>query len=458
MFNNLSDKPLQSLKTIRGQAKITEKNIQDALSQVRIAFLEADVALSIADAFIAKVKARALGQEVTSSLNPEQTFIKIVQQELIETIGGTQAKLDFKQQPPIVILLVGLQGAGKTTTAAKLAWHLKQKHRKRVLLASVDTYRPAAIEQLSSLAQQINTPFFPVKNQQKPLAIAEDAIEEAYTSLTDIIIIDTAGRTQIDQHMMDELKALQQQTKPVETLFVVDAMTGQDAVNSIQGFTDIIDLTGIILTKADGDTRGGVALSAKAITGKPIKFMGVGEKIDALEPFHPERIASRILDMGDMLSLIEKVESQADTNKAKQLAQRIKKGKEFNFHDLADQLKQMQKLGGIKEIMSRIPGMGQQTQLIQQNFNDKTLVKMLAMIGSMTRQEKKQPGILNNSRKQRICKGSGCNISELNRLMKQQKQMTKMLHKTKNKKGMDKMMRQMQQMGVNGKQGFPGLM
>ena len=341
-----------------------------------------------------------------------------------------------------------------------------QKYRKMVLLVSVDTYRPAAIDQLASLAKQINIPFFPAQNQlstiqpSEPLSIAKNAIEEAYTSLLDMVIIDTAGRNQIDQTMMTELKSLQKETRPAETLFVVDAMTGQDAINSIQGFKDAIDLTGIILSKADGDTRGGVALSARAITGQPIKFIGVGEKIEAFEAFHPERIASRILGMGDMLSLIEKVENQIDRDKAKKLAERLKKGKTFNFNDLSDQLKQMQKLGGMNEIINKIPGIKQQAALIQQNFNDKTVNKMLAIISSMTKQERSKPSLLNNSRKQRICKGSGCDLLDLNRLLKQQKQIEKMLHKTKNKAGMEKMMRQMQQRGSMGRAGagFPGLM
>ena len=453
MFSSLSEKLLQSLKAIRGQAKITESNIQEVLAEVRVAFLEADVALRVADAFIAKVKERALGREISASLNPGQAFVQIVQQELVHVMGDAHVKLNFKQQPPVVIMLVGLQGAGKTTTAAKLALHLRQKYRKRLLLASVDVYRPAAIEQLARLAEQVKVPFFPVHDQQKPLAIAQGALEEARMGLLDIVIIDTAGRTQVDQKMMAELQLLQQNIQPIETLFVVDAMTGQDAIHSIQGFQDAVDLTGIIMTKADGDTRGGVALSARAITGKPIKFMGVGEKIEALEPFHPERIVSRILGMGDVLSLIEKVESEADQDKTKKLMQRMKKGKTFTFNDLADQLQQMQKMGGMKEFLAKIPGMKQQAQLIQQNFNDKVLLRMLAMIGSMTKQERVQPDILNHSRKNRICKGSGCDMTELNRLLKQQKQMNKMLQKVKGGKSMEKMMRQFQQ----GRQNFPGL-
>jgi signal recognition particle subunit SRP54 len=455
MFENLSDRLAQSLKKISGKASLSEKNIQETLREVRMALLEADVALPVVKDFVGHVKARALGQEVNSSLNPGQQFLKIVQNELESVMGESNESLDLAAQPPAVILLAGLQGAGKTTSVAKLSRYLKEREKKKVMVVSADVYRPAAIEQLKMLAAEVSAEFFPSQPDQKPVAIVKAAIAEAKTQFVDVLIVDTAGRLHIDGEMMSEIKEIHEVAKPVETLFVIDAMIGQDAVNTAQAFNEALPLTGIILTKVDGDARGGAALSVRHITGKPIKFLGVGEKTDALEPFHPERIASRILGMGDVLSLIEDVERKVDKKKAEKLAEKVIKGKRFDLEDLRDQLQQMKNMGGMAGLMDKLPGMGNMAQMAQQANASNQFERMECIIDSMTPKERSNPDILNGSRKRRITMGSGTSIQDLNRLLKQHKQMGKMMKKMKGK-GMQNMMRGMSGMMGSGEGNPPG--
>jgi len=455
MFENLSDRLAQSLKKISGKASLSEKNIQETLREVRMALLEADVALPVVKDFVGHVKDRALGQEVNSSLNPGQQFLKIVQNELESVMGESNESLDLAAQPPAVILLAGLQGAGKTTSVAKLSRYLKEREKKKVMVVSADVYRPAAIEQLKMLAAEVSAEFFPSQPDQKPVAIVKAAIAEAKTQFVDVLIIDTAGRLHIDGEMMSEIKEIHEVAKPVETLFVIDAMIGQDAVNTAKAFNEALPLTGIILTKVDGDARGGAALSVRHITGKPIKFLGVGEKTDALEPFHPERIASRILGMGDVLSLIEDVERKVDKKKAEKLAEKVIKGKRFDLEDLRDQLQQMKNMGGMAGLMDKLPGMGNMAQMAQQANASNQFERMECIIDSMTPKERSNPDILNGSRKRRITMGSGTSIQDLNRLLKQHKQMGKMMKKMKGK-GMQNMMRGMSGMMGSGEGNPPG--
>lgn len=455
MFENLSDRLAQSLKKISGKASLSEKNIQETLREVRMALLEADVALPVVKDFVGHVKDRALGQEVNSSLNPGQQFLKIVQNELESVMGESNESLDLAAQPPAVILLAGLQGAGKTTSVAKLSRYLKEREKKKVMVVSADVYRPAAIEQLKMLAAEVSAEFFPSQPDQKPVAIVKAAIAEAKTQFVDVLIVDTAGRLHIDGEMMSEIKEIHEVAKPVETLFVIDAMIGQDAVNTAQAFNEALPLTGIILTKVDGDARGGAALSVRHITGKPIKFLGVGEKTDALEPFHPERIASRILGMGDVLSLIEDVERKVDKKKAEKLAEKVIKGKRFDLEDLRDQLQQMKNMGGMAGLMDKLPGMGNMAQMAQQANASNQFERMECIIDSMTPKERSNPDILNGSRKRRITMGSGTSIQDLNRLLKQHKQMGKMMKKMKGK-GMQNMMRGMSGMMGSGEGNPPG--
>lgn len=443
MFQSLTERLTDALKAISGQAKLTEDNIKGTLREVRMALLEADVALPVVKEFIDRVKERAIGSEVMSSLSPGQAFLKIVNSELVNVMGETNESLDLSVQPPAVVLMAGLQGAGKTTSVAKLARFLKEREKKSVLVVSADVYRPAAIKQLETLASDVDVEFFPSSSDQKPVDIANAAIAHAKKSVVDVVIVDTAGRLAIDEAMMQEIQALHAAISPVETLFVVDAMTGQDAANTAKAFHDALPLTGVILTKADGDARGGAALSVRHITGKPIKFIGMGEKTDALEPFHPDRIASRILDMGDVLSLIEEAERKIDKQKAEKLAKKIKKGKSFDLEDFRDQLQQMKKLGGMAGLMDKLPGMGQMGQLAQQQVNDTMLVQMEAIINSMTPRERSHPDIISGSRKRRITQGSGTQVQDLNRLLKQHKQMQKMMKKMKGKGGMSRLMRGM---------------
>jgi signal recognition particle subunit SRP54 len=456
MFENLTERLSKTLRHITGQARLTEENVQEAMREVRMALLEADVALPVVKVFVDAVKQRAVGQEVSRSLSPGQMFVKIVKDELEQVMGGANERLDLAVQPPAVVLMAGLQGAGKTTSSAKLARYLKEKEKKKVLLVSADVYRPAAIKQLEMLAQEVGAGFFPSSADQQPVAIAQGAIDHARVKFFDVVIVDTAGRLHIDDAMMEEIKALHAAVKPVETLFVVDAMTGQDAANTAKAFSDALPLTGVVLTKADADTRGGAALSVRHITGKPIKFLGVGEKTVALDPFHPDRIASRILGMGDILSLIEDAEHKIDKVKAEKLAKKIKKGKGFDLEDLRDQLQQMKSMGGIASMLDKLPGLGGMTQMAQQQVDNRQFVRMEAIIGSMTPAERRDPDILNGSRKRRICQGSGTDIQDLNRVLKQHKQMQKMMKKMSSKGGMANMMRGLGGMpGMGGRGGFP---
>ena len=458
MFENLTQRLSQSLRSISGQARLTDDNIKDTLREVRMALLEADVALPVVKDFVESVKQRAVGQEVSKSLSPGQQFVKIVNDELERVMGEANESLNLATQPPAVILMAGLQGAGKTTSAAKLARYLKEKEKKSVMVVSADVYRPAAIKQLETLAGEVGAMFFPSNAEQKPVDIANAAIKEAKLKFADVLIVDTAGRLAIDEEMMAEIQELHQAITPIETLFVVDAMTGQDAANTAKAFGDALPLTGVILTKADADSRGGAALSVRHITGKPIKFMGVGEKTEALDPFHPDRIASRILGMGDVLSLIEEAEDKLDKQKAEKLAKKITKGKRFDLEDLRDQLQQMNNMGGITGMLDKLPGMGgNMQQMAQSQVDNKVFVKMEALIDSMTPAERSNPDILNGSRKRRITQGSGTNIQDLNRLIKQHKQMAKMMKKMSKKGGMANMMRGLGGMMPPGGGGFPGM-
>jgi signal recognition particle subunit SRP54 len=442
MFENLQDRLSGSLRKISGQAKLTDDNIKDTLREVRKALLEADVALPVVKEFIAGVRKRALGQEVRRSLTPGQVFIKVVQQELERVMGEGNESLNLATRPPAVIMMAGLQGAGKTTTVAKLSRFLKEREKKSVMVVSADVYRPAAIRQLETLAGEVGVEFFPSSAEQDPEDIATGAIDAARRKHVDVVILDTAGRLHIDEDMMGEIGRLHKAVNPVETLFVVDAMTGQDAANTAKAFNDALPLTGVVLTKTDGDARGGAALSVRHITGKPIKFLGIGEKTDALEPFYPDRVASRILGMGDVLSLIEEAERKLDHKKAQKLTKKIKKGKGFDLEDFRDQLQQMKKMGGIGGMLDKLPGgMGQMAQAAQQQVNDKSMGQMEAIICSMTPKERRFPDTINNSRKRRIAAGSGTQIQDINRLLKQHKQMAKMMKKFGKKGGMANMMR-----------------
>jgi signal recognition particle subunit SRP54 len=457
MFDNLTERLSASLRNVTGQAKLSEDNIRDTLREVRMALLEADVALPVVKDFVEAIKQRAVGQEVSQSLSPGQMFVKIVNDELEEVMGKANETLNLSTQPPAVILMAGLQGAGKTTSVAKLARFLKEKEKKKVMVVSADVYRPAAIKQLETLATEVEAIFFPSNIEQKPINIVNDAIAEAKLQFADVLIVDTAGRLAIDEQMMGEIKQLHAAINPVETLFVVDAMTGQDAANTAKAFNDALPLTGVVLTKADADSRGGAALSVRHITGKPIKFMGVGEKTEALDPFYPDRIASRILGMGDVLSLIEEAEQKLDKKKAEKLASKIKKGKRFDLEDLRDQLQQMHNMGGIGSMLDKLPGMGNMAQMAQSQIDTKTFTRMEALINSMTPAERRNPDILNGSRKRRITVGSGTAIQDLNRLLKQHKQMAKMMKKMKTKGGMANMMRGLGGMMPPGGGGFPGM-
>jgi signal recognition particle subunit SRP54 len=458
MFENLSERLSQSLRNITGKARLTEDNIQETLREVRMALLEADVALPVVKEFIASVKQRALGQEVARSLSPGQVFLRIVQAELESVMGSANEGLNLAARPPAVILMAGLQGSGKTTTVAKLARLLKERDRKKVTVVSADVYRPAAIRQLQTLAAEVGVDFFPSEAAQEPVAIARAALEHARIKFSDVLILDTAGRLAIDREMMAEIAELHRAVEPVETLFVVDAMTGQDAANTARAFGEVLPLTGVILTKVDADTRGGAALSVRSVTGKPIKFLGVGEKSSALDPFHPDRLASRILGMGDVLSLIEEAERKVDREKAAKLARKVKKGQKFDLEDFRDQLQQMNNMGGVSGLLDKLPGMGNVAQMAQQNLDMKMFSRMEAIINSMTPKERRNPELIQGSRKRRIVQGSGTQVQDLNRLLKQHKQMQKMMKKMKGG-GMEKMMRglggAMSGGGMGGPGGFP---
>lgn len=452
MFDNLTDRLSRTLRNISGRGRLTDDNIKDTLREVRMALLEADVALPVVREFIQKVKESAVGQDVNKSLTPGQEFIKIVQNELTRAMGEENHQLNLSAQPPAVVLMAGLQGAGKTTSVAKLGKLLKEKQKKKVLVVSADVYRPAAIKQLETLAQAVGVDFFPSEVQEKPAAIVQKALKHAQLQFYDVLLVDTAGRLHVDEAMMEEIQEVHRIINPVETLFVVDAMTGQDAANTAKAFNEALPLTGVVLTKVDGDARGGAALSIRSITGKPIKFLGVGEKTDALEPFHPERVASRILGMGDVLSLIEEIEHKVDHDEAEKLAKKLKTGDTFDFNDFLNQLKQMRNMGGMTSMLSKMPGMSQLPDAVKSQMDDKITIRMEAMIQSMTRKEREKPEIIKGSRKRRIAAGSGTTVQEVNKLLKQFDDMQRMMKKMK-KGGLAKMMRGMKGMMPPG---FPG--
>ncbi len=456
MFDNLTDRLSKTLKNISGKGRLTEDNIKETLREVRMALLEADVALPVVRDFVKRVKENAVGVEVSKSLTPGQEFIKIVQSELEAIMGDSNEALNLSCQPPAVILMAGLQGAGKTTSTGKLAKLLKERDKKKVLVVSADVYRPAAIKQLETLAAEVDVDFFPSSADQKPIDIVDGAISHAKLKFFDVVIVDTAGRLAVDTEMMDEIKQLHAHVNPIETLFVVDAMTGQDAANTAKAFGDTLPLTGVILTKVDGDARGGAALSVRHITGKPVKFLGVGEKTDALEPFHPERIASRILGMGDVLSLIEDLEKNVDKEKAEKLAKKFKEKKGFDLEDFREQLGQMKNMGGMMGMMDKLPGMSQLPDNVKDKVDDKMFHQMEAIINSMTLKERERPELIKGSRKKRIAAGSGTQVQDVNRMLKQFTQMQKMMKKMQ-KGGMKGMMRNMQGMmggGMGGMGGF----
>jgi signal recognition particle subunit SRP54 len=448
MFDNLTQRLSGLLDKMRGQGRLTEENIQEAMREVRMALLEADVALPVVRDFVAKVKERAVGQEVLNSLTPGQVFIKIVHDELVAVMGEANEALDLTAVPPAVVLMAGLQGAGKTTSVGKLARLLKEQ-KKKVMVVSCDVYRPAAIKQLETLATQVDVAFFPSAQSQDPVAIAQAALHEARIRHMDVLLVDTAGRLHIDTAMMEEVQRLHAALNPIETLFVVDSMTGQDAANTAKAFNDALPLTGVILTKTDGDARGGAALSVRQITGKPIKFLGRGEKLDALEAFHPERVASRILGMGDVLSLVEDVTNKLDQAKAQALVDKVKSGKSFNFEDMKSQLEQMLSMGGMASLMDKLPGAGKIPEHMKAQANDRDVKRMIAIIQSMTPQERRHPELIKGSRKRRIAAGSGLQAQDINRLLKQHADMRDMMKKLSGG-GMSKLMR-----GMKGR--MPGL-
>ena len=450
MFENLSQRLRDTLKQVRGQSRITEDNVQEALREVRRALLEADVALPVINDFIDQVRARAVGREVLGSLNPGQVLIKVVQEELVKVMGEANEELNLRAQPPAVVMLAGLQGSGKTTSGAKLARYLKERQQKKVMLVSCDVYRPAAIDQLRTLADQVGVQFFPSDPAERPETIATTALDAARKQQIDVLIVDTAGRLAVDAEMMAEAQRLHAAVTPVETLFVVDSMTGQDAANTAKAFNDALALTGVVLTKADGDARGGAALSIRNITGKPIKFLGVGEKTDALEPFHPDRVASRILGMGDVLTLVEEVERKIDKDKALKLAKKVKKGKGFTLDDFREQLQQMTNMGDLDSLIEKIPGMSEIPAAMKQQIADGDKIKYnIAIINSMTPHERRFPDLIKGSRKRRIATGSGTDVQRVNRLLKEFSQTQKLMKKMKGG-GMAKMMR-----GLNRR--FPGM-
>jgi signal recognition particle subunit SRP54 len=450
MFASLSERLTKTVRHLSGRGRITENNIQDTLREIRLALLEADVALSVVKELINSIRIKALGQEVMKSLTPGQALIKIVNAELIHVLGDQQIELNLQTTPPAVILFAGLQGSGKTTSVVKLARWLTETQKKKVMVVSTDIYRPAAIEQLKILANEVGILFFPSESSESPVAIAEKAVVEATKQFVDVLLVDTAGRLHIDDEMMAEIKNIHKAIKPIETLFTVDSMTGQDAANTAKAFNDALPLTGIIPTKIDGDARGGAILSMRMITGKPIKFLGVGEKTQNLEIFHPDRIASRILGMGDVLSLIEEVQQNVDQEKAKKLAQKIQKQKSFDLEDFRDQLQQMQKMGGMMSIMGKIPGLSSLPQNVRNQVDDKVFIKIETIINSMTPKERRRPEIINGSRKKRIARGSGTDIPDVNRLLKQFEQMQKMMKKFSKKGNMLKLMQQMKNGLPNG--------
>ncbi|BAU58800.1 signal recognition particle [Halorhodospira halochloris] len=458
MFDNLSGRLDSVAQRMRGQGRITEDNIQETVREVRMALLEADVALPVVRSFTDEVKKRALGAEVAKSLTPGQAFIKIVQDELVRVMGGEAAEpLNLSVQPPATILVAGLQGSGKTTSIGKLARYLREREKKKVLVVSCDVYRPAAIEQLETLASQVGVEAYPVSSGDDPQRMARKAIDHARRHYFDVVLVDTAGRTTVDDAMMDEVKRLHRAVDPAETLFVVDAMTGQDAAKTAQAFGEALPLTGVVLTKADGDARGGAALSVRQITGAPIKFMGLGEKTDALEPFHPDRIASRILGKGDVVSLVEEVERSVDQEKARKLEQKLRKGgKGFDLEDFREQMQQINQMGGMGSMVEKMPGLGQYADQVKEQMDGSYVRRQLAMIDSMTPRERTRPDIINGSRKRRIAAGSGVQVQDVNRLLKQFKQMQKMMKQVKKKGGAQRLAQQLMGGGSGGGLGGGG--
>jgi signal recognition particle subunit SRP54 len=431
MFDTLSARLSRTLDALRGRGRISEENIAEALREVRVALLEADVALPVIKSFIESVKSQALGAEVAQSLTPGQAFIGILHRELVALMGGQRAGFNLRAQPPIVVLLAGLQGAGKTTTAAKLARWLTVEQRKRVLMVSTDVRRPAAMLQLERLAAQVQAHYLAAAAQASPAEIAREALEQAKRGVFDVLIVDTAGRLHVDEALMEEVRQIDRAAHPAERLFIVDAMAGQDAVNAARAFGAALDLTGVILTKADGDARGGAALSVRHVTGKPIVFLGVGEKIEALEPFDPERMASRILGMGDVVSLVEQVHRQVDRQEAERLARKMVKGKGFDLIDLKGQLEQVQKLGGLGALMEKLPVAATSKGAVSATQGDREVRRQIAIINSMTPRERRAPGILDGSRRRRIARGAGVQVQDVNRLMKQFLQMQRMMKSMK---------------------------
>lgn len=454
MFEQLSERLSRTVQRLKGAGRLTEDNISDALREVRMALLEADVALPVVREFIARVRERAVGREVASSLTPGQALVGVVRDELVTVMGAESEGLDLNRPRPIVILLAGLQGSGKTTTAAKIARHLMERDRLKVLAVSCDVYRPAAIDQLQRLSGQVGADFHACATGDKPEKIAARALEQARKGFHDVLLVDTAGRLHVDQAMMDEIRRLHEVLDPAETLFVVDAMAGQDAVNTAKAFHEALPLTGVVLTKTDGDARGGAALSVRHVTGAPIKFLGTGEKTDGLEAFHPDRVASRILGMGDVLSLVEDAQREVDTEKAQRLARKVQKGRGFDLTDLRDQLQQMRGMGGMAGLLEKLPGAGQIPQAAKAQMDDGQLKRMIAIIDSMTPHERRFPTVIKGSRKRRIAGGSGTQVQEVNRLLKQHQQMAKMMKKF-GKGGMGRMMKRLKGRMPPG--GFPGV-
>jgi signal recognition particle subunit SRP54 len=443
MFENLTGRLSEAARNLSGKGRITDSNIKDTLRQVRLALLEADVALPVVKTFIERIREQSLGEEVSKSLTPGQALVKIIHTELARILGEGHAPLNLRAQPPVVVLLAGLQGAGKTTTAAKLARRLIDKDKKRVMLVSVDVYRPAAILQLETLAREVGALHCSSSAEEKPTAIVGRALDEARRSHADVLIVDTAGRLHVDEDMMSEVADVHGASGANETLFIVDSMAGQDAVNAARAFGDRLPLTGIILTKADGDAKGGVALSVREITGKPIRYLGVGEKVDALEAFHPERMASRILGMGDVLTLVEEIEEKVSKDRAQKLARKLKKGRGFDLTDLKEQLEQMMNMGGMAAMLEKLPLPGNvNPAALQDKANEQQLRRQVAIINSMTPGERRFPKTINGSRKKRIAAGAGLQIQDVNRLLKQFTQMERMMRKM-SRGGMKKMMRGM---------------
>lgn len=439
MFGSLSERLVQATRNLSGRGRLSEENIKDSLRQVRMALLEADVALPVVRDFIAQVKERAIGEEVSRSLSPGQALVKIIHAELVSTMGPQAVALDLQCQPPAVVLLAGLQGAGKTTTAAKLALRLQRRDGRKVMLASTDVYRPAAVLQLEKLAHETGAGFFPVADGQDPTQIALQALTAARVGLYDVLLLDTAGRSHVDLDMMEELRAVHEAVTPAETLFVVDAMAGQDAINAARVFSETVPLTGVVLSKTDGDARGGAALSVRTVTGAPIKFLGTGEKIDALEAFHPDRIASRILGMGDVLSLVEEVEQKLDRKKSEKLAKKLRQGRQFDLSDLRSQLAQMLDMGGLGALLEKLPGGLGLPQGLAGEADEGMIRRQIAIIDSMTPAERRFPKTINGSRRRRIAAGSGTEVQAVNRLLKQQLQMQKMMKRMK-KGGMGRLL------------------